>query len=125
MVDYVFEQHLSGGLLLPANKAASTATPILRGFVPTKLVLALRQHRGYPAEPVVAVGDRVRKGQTVARAAAAPSAAVHASSSGLVRAIEERPVLAGSGVEVIKPDARRLIVPPSQAAQLTLEFRER
>jgi electron transport complex protein RnfC len=112
MVDYVFEQHLSGGLLLPANKTASTATPIHRGFVPTKLVLALRQHRGYPAEPVVAVGDRVRKGQTVARAAVAtPSAAVHASTSGVVRAIEERAVLAGSGVQrspciVIEADGR-------------------
>ncbi len=112
MVDYVFEQHLSGGILLPANKAASTATPIRRGFVPTKLVLALRQHRGHPAEPVVAVGDRVRKGQLVARAAAAaPSAALHASSSGLVRAIEERAVLGGNGVQsspciVIDTDGR-------------------
>ncbi len=50
VVDYVFEQHLSGGILLPANKTASTATPIRRGFVPRQLVLALRQHRGTPAE---------------------------------------------------------------------------
>jgi len=112
MVDYVFEQHLSGGILLPASKAASTTTPIRRGFVPTKLVLALRQHRGYAAEPIVAVGHRVRKGQMVARAAAlAPSAAVHASSSGVVRAIEDRPVLGGNGVQsspciVIETDGR-------------------
>jgi electron transport complex protein RnfC len=112
MVDYVFEQHLSGGILLPANKATSTATPIRRGFVPKRLVLALRQHRGYPAEAVVAVGDRVRKGQVLARAAATtPSAAVHASSSGTVRAIEERVVLGGSGVQaspciVIETDGR-------------------
>ena len=121
MVDYVFEQHLSGGILLPANKAASTATPIRRGFVPTKLVLALRQHRGHAAEPIVAIGDRVRKGQTVARAAAlAPSAAVHASSSGVVRAIEERPVLGGNGVQsspciVIETDGRDDSIATDQA----------
>ena len=32
MVDYVFEQHLSGGLLLPANKTASTAAPAENDF---------------------------------------------------------------------------------------------
>jgi len=34
-------------------------------------------------------------------------------------------LLEGNGVEVIKPDAGRLIVPPSEAAHLTLEFAER
>jgi electron transport complex protein RnfC len=111
MVDYVFERHLSGGILLPANKTSSTARPIRRGFVPTKLVLALQQHRGRPADPVVAVGDRVLKGQLVAAAAGTPSAAVHASTSGFVRAIEERPVLGGHGVQafpciVIEADGR-------------------
>jgi electron transport complex protein RnfC len=116
MVDYVFERHLSGGILLPANKTASTVLPIHRGFVPTKLVLALHQHRGNAAKPVVAVGERVLRGQTVAAAAAAPSAAVHAGTSGWVRAIEERPVLGGHGVRpslciVIESDGRDERVP--------------
>lgn len=34
-------------------------------------------------------------------------------------------LLRGNGVAMIKPDAERLIVPPSEAAHLTLEFRER
>jgi Na+-translocating ferredoxin:NAD+ oxidoreductase RnfC subunit len=112
MVDYVFEQHLSGGILLPANKTASTSTPIQRESLPTKLVLAPRQHRGHAAEPIVSVGQRILKGQLVATAAAAsPSAAVHASTSGWVRAFEERPVLAGDGVQpslciVIEVDGR-------------------
>jgi electron transport complex protein RnfC len=111
MVDYVFERHLSGGILLPANKAKSTALPIRRGFVPTKLVLALRQHRGTPATPVVAIGERVRKGQLVAAAAGPLSAGVHAGTSGLVVAIEERPVLGAHGVQpsqciVIEADGR-------------------
>ncbi len=120
MVDYVFERHLSGGILLLAHKAASTLLPIRRGFVPTRLVLALHQHRGNPAEPVVAVGDRVLKGQAVAISAAAPSAAVHAGSSGWVRAIDERPVLGGNGVRpspciVIETDGRDESVPPEHA----------
>jgi electron transport complex protein RnfC len=111
MVDYVFERHLSGGILLPANKMSSTLLPICRGFVPTKLVLALHQHRGNPAEPVVAIGDRVLRGQTVAVSTIAPSAALHAGSSGFVRAIEERPVLGGNGMQlspciVIETDGR-------------------
>jgi electron transport complex protein RnfC len=112
MVDYVFEHKLSGGLVLPANKSGSTRTSICHGFRPRTLVLAVRQHRGTPATPVVAVGERVRKGQTVAAAApSGASAAVHASLSGVVRAIEERPVLVGSGVNpelciVIDTDGR-------------------
>jgi electron transport complex protein RnfC len=122
MVDYVFERHLSGGILLPANKTSSTLKPIRRGFVPTKLVVALRQHRGNPAEPIVAVGDRVLKGQTIAIPAAAPSAAVHAGSSGFVRAIEERPALGGNGVQpsqciVIETDGRDERVPEQDAPQ--------
>jgi electron transport complex protein RnfC len=118
MVDYVFERHLSGGILLPANKTASTALPIRRGFVPTKLVLALRQHRGTPAEPVVAIGERVLKGQLIAAAGAAPSAALHAGSSGFVRAIEERPALGAAGVQpslcvVIETDGRDEPLPPA------------
>jgi len=135
MVDYVFEKHLSGGILLPANKVASTATPIRRGLVPSKLVLALRQHRGHPAEAVVQVGQRVLKGQMIARASAAgPSAAVHASSSGVVRAIEDRPVLTGNGVQsspciVIETDGRDERAPvdtvawPTDAAAQRAEIR--
>src|SRR4029077_5262936 len=33
--------------------------------------------------------------------------------------------LAKNGVKLVKPDAGRLIVPPAEAAHLTLEFRER
>lgn len=121
MVDYVFERHLSGGILLPANKTSSTALPIRRGFVPAKLVLALQQHRGKPAEPVVGVGERVLKGQLVGAAAGTPSAAVHAGSSGVVRAIEERPVLGGHGVQaslciVIETDGRDERAPAAPAA---------
>jgi electron transport complex protein RnfC len=91
--------HFRGGIVLEGHKARSTEEPIDRGFLPRELVLALRQHRGAAAVPLVQVGERVRKGQTVAAAAPGPlSAAVHASTSGIVRAFDDRPVLIGGAV---------------------------
>jgi Na+-translocating ferredoxin:NAD+ oxidoreductase subunit C len=81
-----------GGLRLPAEKEASTAAPIRELPVPKQLVLPLAQHSGEPAEPVVAIGEQVLKGQPVAQADGVLSAPVHASSSGEVVAIEPWPV---------------------------------
>jgi electron transport complex protein RnfC len=131
VVDYVFERHLSGGIHVPASKDASTSRPIRRGFIPSVLVLPLRQHRGSPAEPLVRVGDRVLRGEMIARPGPAPSAAVHASTSGHVRSIEDRLVLAGDGVQpaaciVIEADGRDERAPGAgpwpadRAAQLEL-----
>ncbi len=81
-----------GGLRLPAEKERSTAGAIRDMPVPPQLVLPLTQHSGEPAEPVVGIGDKVLKGQLVARADGALSAPVHASSSGEVVAVEPWPV---------------------------------
>lgn len=81
-----------GGLRLPAEKERSTAGPIREMPVPLQLVLPLAQHSGEPAEPIVGIGDRVLKGQLVARPVGILSAPVHASSSGEVVAIEPWPV---------------------------------
>ena len=59
---------------------------------PSRLVLALSQHIGKPAEPVVKPGDRVSKGDIVAKAAeGGPSAAIHASWDGVVESVDEGP----------------------------------
>lgn len=89
---------LRGGLRLPGFKALSNAEPIAPVPLPERLVLPLQQHIGRPAEPVVAVGDRVLKGQVIARADGYVSAPVHASTSGRVVAIEDRPVPHPSGL---------------------------
>ena len=99
MLEYVPERHLTGGLRLEAHKTASTGQPIRRGFLPRRLILGLQQHRGAAAEPIVAVGQRVLRGEMVAAPCGAASAAVHASSSGWVRAMEERLVLAADGIQ--------------------------
>lgn len=51
------------------------------------LVYPVSQHIGAPAKPVVAVGDRVLKGQMIAEAGGFVSAPIFASVSGTVKAI--------------------------------------
>ena len=48
------------------------------------------QHIGAPAKPIVAVGDRVLKGQMIAEAGGFVSAPVYASVSGIVKAVSPR-----------------------------------
>ena len=83
---------LHGGLRLPSYKEASAAQAIKIIPIPQQLFLPIEQHVGHPAQPVVAVGDTVLKGQLVAEPDGELGAPVHASSSGTVVAIEPWPV---------------------------------
>ena len=76
-----------GGVHPPDHKAESNTRPVHAAPLPRKLVIPLRQHIGNPAKPVVQVGERVLKGQLIGAADGYISAAVHASSSGIVTAI--------------------------------------
>lgn len=87
-----------GGLHLSGNKGLSTDRDIATAAVPSTLIIPLQQHIGAPAKPLVAIGDRVLKGQILAIPEGYVSAPVHASSSGTVIAIEERPVPHPSGL---------------------------
>ena len=87
-----------GGLHLPDEKALSNHVPLASAPLPRRLIIPLRQHIGAPAKPVIAVGDRVLKGQLIGEAQGRLSATIHASSSGTVIAIEERPVPHASGM---------------------------
>ncbi|SFF42307.1 electron transport complex protein RnfC [Fontimonas thermophila] len=81
-----------GGLALDGRKKLSTRQPIRVAPVPPQLILPLSQHAGDPAIPVVEIGARVLRGQTIARPDGYVSVPVHASSSGVVTAIEPRPI---------------------------------
>jgi electron transport complex protein RnfC len=87
-----------GGVHPPEHKAESNGRPVHAAPLPKKLVIPLRQHIGNPAKPVVEVGDRVLKGQLIGEADGYISAAVHASSSGTVTAIDLQPVPHISGL---------------------------
>lgn len=79
-----------GGIKPPDAKQASTLSQIRQAAIPPLLVLPVAQHLGQAASPCVRVGDRVLKGQIIARPASGLSVPLHASSSGRVQAIEPR-----------------------------------
>ncbi|MBB1074981.1 electron transport complex subunit RsxC [Rhodoferax sp. 4810] len=79
-----------GGVKLSYRKELSSENPIVRMPTPKRVCIPLQQHVGAPAEPVVQVGQWVGKGQLIGRASRGISANVHASTSGLVMAIEDR-----------------------------------
>jgi electron transport complex protein RnfC len=88
-----------GGLHLPDHKAESTTRPIQKAVLPERLILPLQQHIGVPATPMVKVGDRVLKGQKIARCSNHISAPVHAPTSGIVVEIGEYQVPHPSGLK--------------------------
>lgn len=87
-----------GGLHLDDHKAQSNGRPIAQVPLPEELVLPLQQHIGETAEAVVTVGERVGKGQVIARPTDYISAFIHAPTSGTVVAIEPRPIPHPSGL---------------------------
>lgn len=87
-----------GGVHPPEHKSESTGRPIVPAPLVPLFVVPLRQHIGNPAKPVVQVGARVLKGETIGAAEGYISASVHAPTSGRVVAIEPRPVPHPSGL---------------------------
>ena len=59
--------------------------------VPKELIIPVRQHIGAPCEPLVKKGDLVKKGQLIASSTAPVSSNVHATVSGKVIEVAERP----------------------------------
>ncbi|MFO7858603.1 MAG: electron transport complex subunit RsxC, partial [Ectothiorhodospiraceae bacterium] len=108
-----------GGLRLPGHKAVTAEAPVGQVPLPDELVVPLARHGGDPARPTVAVGDRVDRGTRIGRPAGDFSAAVHASSSGTVTAVEQRPVPHPSGLPetcvVIAPDGLDTVTPDAPA----------
>ncbi|MCH5317124.1 MAG: electron transport complex subunit RsxC [Eubacterium sp.] len=65
------------------------------------VVYPLIQHIGAPAKAVVAVGDRVLKGQMIAKESAFVSSPIFSSVSGTVKALEKRPSANGIKIDCI------------------------
>ncbi len=80
-----------GGVHPEEHKEFSEHTGLVRFADPKVAVIPMSMHLGAPATPCVAVGDYVKVGQKIGEPSAFISAAVHASVSGTVVAIEDRP----------------------------------
>ena len=78
---------IPGGIHPAENKAQSLGHGIESAPIPSRLIVPLQQHLGGRAEPCVAVGDAVLKGQMIAEASSMVSCPVHAPTSGTVTAI--------------------------------------
>ena len=89
---------IPGGIHPAERKELSNRTPIQQAPLPKRLTLPLNQHIGAPAEPVVAVGERVLKGQLIAAANGFVSVPVHAPTSGTVSFIGPQPYPHVSGM---------------------------
>lgn len=87
-----------GGIHPAENKAQSVTRPIGYLPLPERLWIALNQHAGPVAKPLVAVGDQVLKGQMIARPESDRGTALHAPSSGRVVAIAPRAIAHPSGL---------------------------
>ncbi|MGB5733417.1 MAG: electron transport complex subunit RsxC, partial [Thiohalocapsa sp.] len=90
-----------GGVHLPEEKHLSNRQPMRDAPLPRQLIIPLQQHIGAPARACVAVGDRVLKGQVIGEPQGYISAPVHASTSGVVSAIEPRAVTHPSGLPAL------------------------
>lgn len=105
---------LHGGIRLDAQKTQSTTRSIRDVPIPKQLVIPLKQHVGEEAQPVISIGEVVRKGQLLAEHYGLLGAPIHASTSGKVVAIEPWPVTRRLGENapciVIETDGEDLAV---------------
>ena len=81
-----------GGLKLRHHKQMACSEPLSRPALPEQLCLPLVQHQGPAGDLLVAVGDRVLRGQPLTRTDQDRTAPIHAPTAGHVRAIDARPV---------------------------------
>ncbi len=99
-----------GGLHLNYHKEESNTLPVAEIPLPDELVIPLQQHTGYRPTLVTKVGDYVYKGQELASHTGFMKVPVHASTSGTITAIEDRPIAHPSGLSdlciILKPDGR-------------------
>ncbi|MBI3525382.1 MAG: electron transport complex subunit RsxC [Betaproteobacteria bacterium] len=102
----------NGGVMPADHKAASTSLPIAEfaalASLPGELVIPLQQGNGGSLRALVEAGTQVLKGQRIGVGYDDTGTAVHASTSGLVKAVEMRRMPHPSGLSalcvVIAPD---------------------
>lgn len=90
-----------GGIYPPEHKEMSSECAIKNAFPSTKMVTIPVTMGGAPNDCIVNVGDRVVKGQVIARSDKFMSCPVHASVTGIVKSIAPHLVTANTEVPCI------------------------
>ena len=80
-----------GGFHPEGNKQLTEKKAIVTLPAPKEVVIPMSQHIGAPCTPLVQVGDEVKMGQKIGEPSGFVSVPVHASVSGKVIAVENRP----------------------------------
>ncbi len=100
--------HFHGGLRLRHNKKISCETPLAHTPLPEHLFVPLIQQNGREVDATVEQGQKVLKGDVIGCFSHLGGGYVHAPTSGIVKAITQRPISHPSGADgrcvVIKPD---------------------
>ncbi len=98
----------TGGIVHTHQYKNTAGQAIVACPLPKLLIHPVKQHIGDPCEPAVEVGQRVLKGQMIARAQGYISVPIHASTSGTVESIAEHTIPHPSGLGLtsifIRPD---------------------
>ncbi len=102
------QYHFHGGLRLRHNKKISCQTPVEKVPLATRYFVPLLQHSGREAEPMVAEGQKVFKGDVLGCFRHSGRGCVHAPTSGTVTAIARHAISHPSGEQgrcvIIQPD---------------------
>lgn len=108
MPDSVHKFH--GGLHLDEHKKESLGQALQVATLPDEIVLRVSQHIGEPNAPIIKIGDTVKRGQLLAESTEFVSAPVHAPTSGVIKAIEDRFIAHASGQKaeciILIPDGK-------------------
>ncbi|MBV2235305.1 MAG: electron transport complex subunit RsxC [Sterolibacterium sp.] len=99
MLPKLFSFH--GGITPAYHKAASTQLPIAAAPLSAELLIPLHQSIGGAPQPLVKAGDKVLKGQRIGAADGSHSPAIHASTSGTVKAVEMHRMAHPSGLSIL------------------------
>ena len=94
---------LTGGIHLQEHKSQSADTILQTCPLPKFLMLPLNMHSGADAIVSVSIGDRVHKGQMIAKAAVGISACIHSPADGVV--IDIKPMAIASNKRLIMSKA--------------------
>lgn len=107
-----------GGIHPQYNKEMSTKVITLHTIEPKQVVIPMQQHIGTPCTPLVKVGDHVLVGQKIGDGEGL-CVPVHASVSGVVTAIENRPhpTVGQALAVVIENDFQNTAVEPHAPAR--------
>ncbi|MEA3560608.1 MAG: electron transport complex subunit RsxC, partial [Candidatus Omnitrophota bacterium] len=94
------------GVHLRYYKELTELKPIKDALLPQEVVIALSQHAGTPARPIVGPGDKVKCGTKIAESAGLVSSPIHASISGVVTGVKDyfHPIGGFYGAVIISSD---------------------